>query len=38
MIDSAMLKVNNKSRMNGGSGSTIIARIRMISTGPAAER
>lgn len=40
MIDSAMLKVNSRSRMNGGSGSgsTIIARIRMISTGPAAER
>ena len=38
MIDSAMLKVNSRSRMNGGNGSTIIARIRMMSTGPAAER
>ena len=35
MIDSAILKVNSISSSNGGSGSTIIARIRTMSIGAA---
>lgn len=35
MIDSAMLKVNSRSRINAGNGSTIIDRISRINTGPA---
>ncbi|MNY67957.1 hypothetical protein D3C86_2056430 [compost metagenome] len=35
MIDKAILKVNNRSRMNAGKGSTIIDRIIRISIGPA---
>jgi hypothetical protein len=33
MIESAMLNVNSRSSANGGSGSTIIARIRTMKTG-----
>ncbi|CNT72510.1 Uncharacterised protein [Salmonella enterica subsp. enterica serovar Bovismorbificans] len=35
MIDSAILKVNNKSRIKAGSGSTIIDKISRMRIGPA---
>ncbi|MNL75790.1 hypothetical protein D3C87_2016560 [compost metagenome] len=35
MIDKAILKVNSRSRINAGNGSTIIDRIIRISIGPA---
>ena len=34
MIDKAILKVNNRSSMNAGSGSTIIDKINRIKIGP----
>ncbi len=34
MMDRAMLKVNSRSSKNGGKGSTIMLRIRMIRMGP----
>ena len=38
ITDTAMLKVNIRSSTNAGSGSTIIARMRMMSSGPASWR
>ncbi|EST58443.1 hypothetical protein K151_1188 [Proteus hauseri ZMd44] len=35
MMESAMLKVNNRSNRKGGNGNTIIDSINKISTGPA---
>jgi hypothetical protein len=35
MIDTAILKVKNRSNTNGGNGSTIMARMMIIRIGPA---